>query len=182
MQDKINDSAKSRVAFLLLLAISITAIFFWMTKGFALAVIMAAVLAAVTHSLYRRLLEQVSGRKTVAAGATVALSLLVVIIPLLLFLLILVGQAVEVSQSATEWFTQHVPQSESFQEKVQDNPNLERLLPYQDELLAKAGQQVVVKVQHAGIQETVQNDLELLEQLAELLQEYVPEARNYQWS
>ena len=42
------------------------------------------------------------------------------------------------------------------------------------------GQQVVVKVQHAGIQEKVRIDLALLEKLAKLLQEYVPEARNYQ--
>ena len=42
------------------------------------------------------------------------------------------------------------------------------------------GQQVVVKVQHAGIQEKVRIDLELLETLAKLLQEHVPEARNYQ--
>jgi ubiquinone biosynthesis protein len=42
------------------------------------------------------------------------------------------------------------------------------------------GQQVVVKVQHAGIQEKVRIDLDLLETLAKLLQEHVPEARNYQ--
>ncbi len=42
------------------------------------------------------------------------------------------------------------------------------------------GQQVVLKVQHAGIQEKVRIDLDLLEKLAKLLQEYVPEARNYQ--
>lgn len=42
------------------------------------------------------------------------------------------------------------------------------------------GQQVVVKVQHSEIQEKVRIDLVLLEKLAKLLQEYVPEARNYQ--
>ena len=42
------------------------------------------------------------------------------------------------------------------------------------------GQQVVLKVQHAGIQETVRIDLELLEKLAKLLEEYVPESRNFQ--
>jgi ubiquinone biosynthesis protein len=42
------------------------------------------------------------------------------------------------------------------------------------------GHEFVVKVQHAGIQEKVRVDLELLEEFAKLLQEYVPEARNYQ--
>ena len=42
------------------------------------------------------------------------------------------------------------------------------------------GEQVVVKVQHAGIQDKVRLDLEMLVALAELLQEYVEEARPYQ--
>ena len=42
------------------------------------------------------------------------------------------------------------------------------------------GQAVVVKVQHAGIQETISVDLELLQVLAELLNEYVADARPYQ--
>jgi len=42
------------------------------------------------------------------------------------------------------------------------------------------GRDVVVKVQHGGIQETVTIDLELLQVLAELLNEYVADARPYQ--
>ena len=42
------------------------------------------------------------------------------------------------------------------------------------------GQQVVVKVQHDGIQEKVKTDLALLEHLSALVQEHVPEARAYQ--
>ena len=44
----------------------------------------------------------------------------------------------------------------------------------------KDGQEVVVKVQHDGIQEKVRIDLEILMTLAKLLQEYVTEARAYQ--
>ncbi len=42
------------------------------------------------------------------------------------------------------------------------------------------GQEVVVKVQHAGIQDKVRLDLELLQDLAKLLEQYVAEARLYQ--
>lgn len=44
----------------------------------------------------------------------------------------------------------------------------------------KDDREVVVKVQHAGIQETVELDLELLQELAELVEKYVAEARAYQ--
>ncbi|MFC1766043.1 ABC1 kinase family protein [Planctomycetota bacterium] len=44
----------------------------------------------------------------------------------------------------------------------------------------KDGQAVVIKVQHDAIQEKVKTDLELLLLLAELLQEYVADARPYQ--
>ncbi len=44
----------------------------------------------------------------------------------------------------------------------------------------KDGQEVVVKVQHDGIQEKVRTDLEILMALAKFLQEYVSEARAYQ--
>jgi ubiquinone biosynthesis protein len=42
------------------------------------------------------------------------------------------------------------------------------------------GTPVVVKVQHAGIEEPVWRDLDLMEALAELLQQHVPSARSYQ--
>lgn len=44
----------------------------------------------------------------------------------------------------------------------------------------KDGQDVVVKVQHDAIQEKIHTDLELLLELARLLQEYVADARPYQ--
>ena len=46
--------------------------------------------------------------------------------------------------------------------------------------MLKDGQEVVVKVQHDGIQEKVRVDLDILMTLAKLLQEYVPETRAYQ--
>ncbi len=42
------------------------------------------------------------------------------------------------------------------------------------------GQQVVVKVQHAGIEEKVHTDMDIMAGLAELLQKHVPDARAYQ--
>ncbi len=44
----------------------------------------------------------------------------------------------------------------------------------------KNGQEVVVKIQHDGIQEKVRIDMDILMELSRLLQEYAPEARAYQ--
>ena len=140
MANNKHNSAKSRVAFLLLLAIGITALFFWLTKGFVLAVFMAAALAGVAHPLYRRLVDLLRGRKVIASAATVAFSLLLVIIPLLLFLMVLIAQAVEISESATDWVTSQAQQAEGLRQQIKEDPTLKRLLPYQDEIFAKAGQ------------------------------------------
>jgi ubiquinone biosynthesis protein len=42
------------------------------------------------------------------------------------------------------------------------------------------GREVVVKLQHAGIEERIQNDLEILIKLAQLAEEYAPQLRQYQ--
>lgn len=41
------------------------------------------------------------------------------------------------------------------------------------------GSRVVVKVQHPGIEDRIQNDLEILEKLAELAEKYLPQMRQY---
>jgi len=140
MQNEKTPPWKPRVAFLLLLAIGITLLFFWVIKGFVVALLVAAVLTALVNPFYGRVLDLLGGRKAVASGATVLLSLVLVIIPLLLFLGILVGQAIEISDSAGHWVTKHVQESEDLQKKIDENPDLKRLLPYQDEIMTKAGE------------------------------------------
>jgi predicted PurR-regulated permease PerM len=111
-----------------------------MIKGFVLAILMAAVLAGLVHPFYHRLAGLLRDRKAIASGATVLLSLVLVIIPLLLFLGILVGEAIEISETAGDWVTRQVGQSESLQKKIQEDPHLKRLLPYQDEIIKKASE------------------------------------------
>ena len=65
-----------RAAFLLLLAIGITLLFFWMIKDFILAILLAAVLAGMVYPFYSRLAEKLRGHKSIASGLTVMLSLL----------------------------------------------------------------------------------------------------------
>lgn len=137
MQDLKAALRRPRVVFLFLLALGITVVFLWLIQDFLLALLVAAILTGLVHPFYRRLSTKLGGRKGVAAGVTVILCLLLVVLPSLLFMGIVVDQAIGISQSAAEWTTER---SASLQQAIEADPNMERLLPYRDEALAKAGE------------------------------------------
>jgi len=140
MQEQPLDTAKTRVALLFLLALAVTALFFWVIKGFVLALLMAVVLAGVMRPVYRKLVDAMHGRKSAAAGLTVVMTLAVVIVPALLFLAAMVHQAAQFSEQLGPWIETHLQSSDGPQEKIQDNPVLKRFLPYQNEIVDKASQ------------------------------------------
>ena len=140
MQNENSTPVKPRVAFLLLLAIGITLLFFWMIKGFVMALVMAAVLAGLVHPFYRRVAALTGDHKAIASGITVLLSLFLVIIPLLLFMGIVVSEAIGISETAGDWVTRQMEQSESLKQRIEEDQYLKRLLPYQEEIITKAGQ------------------------------------------
>ena len=140
MQNENSTPVKPRVAFLLLLAIGITLLFFWMIKGFVLALLMATVLAGLVHPFYRRVSAITGKHRAVASGFTVLLCLVLVIIPLLLFMGILASEAIGISETAGDWVTRQMEQSESLKQRIEANQSLRRLLPYQEEIITKVGQ------------------------------------------
>jgi len=131
---------KPRTAFLFLLAIASTLVFFWLIKGFLTAILVAAVLAGILHPLYRRLANRLGGREGAASAVTVLLSLFLLIIPFLLLLGILIVEAIEISESAGAWVTSQIQDSGTLQQQIEMDPTLKRLLPYQDQIVEKAGQ------------------------------------------
>ncbi len=88
-------------------------------------------------ALYRRMLGRLGERRAVASGVTVLLSLVLVIVPFVLFLSVLVSQAVELSQSAAQWMSSQVENPVKLQQRLEQTPALERLLPYQDQIVDK---------------------------------------------
>jgi predicted PurR-regulated permease PerM len=131
---------RSRIAFLFVLASIISLLFLGLIWRFLLPLLIGAVLAGIAQSFYRRLLGLTGGRKTIAAGATVSLSLILIIIPLLLFLGILVNEAIGITESARDWVARQKQQPQNLQQKIQEHQSLKRLLPYQDQILEKASQ------------------------------------------
>lgn len=132
--------AKPRVAFLLLLSLAITVLFYWLIGDFVLALLVAAVFATLLHPIYLRVLGALGDRKAVASALTVLLSLVLVVVPLSLFLAVVAGEAIEISESATEWIAAQTGESGTLQRQLEQDPDLQKLLPYQDAIMEKAGE------------------------------------------
>ncbi len=129
---------RSRVGFLFVLALVITVLFFWVIKGFVLALVLAAVFAAIAHPFHRRLAELLGGRTALASSLTVVLSLLLVFIPLLLFIGVLVDEAAQVAEAAGVWIAEEMQDPGRLQRQLEARPELQELLPYQDDILDNA--------------------------------------------
>lgn len=92
-----NSPDLQRTVFLFLLA-AVTAAFFWILLPFFGAVLWAVALAILFTPLYRRLLKRMPGRHNLAALATLAICLVIVIIPLAMVTVSLVQEASLVTQ------------------------------------------------------------------------------------
>jgi len=140
MQDKKTTPSNRRSTFLLLLAIGVSLLFFWVIKGFALALLMAAVLAGLTLPVHGRFVRILGGRESPAAILTVLLTILIIVVPTVLFLGVFVYEAAQVSQSLDSWLEEYVNNSGSLQQAMEKHETLQKLLPYQDRIVEKAGQ------------------------------------------
>ena len=78
-----NTPALQRAVFLLLLA-GVTAAFLWVLAPFFGAVMWAVTLALLFHPLHQRILRRVGGRATLAALLTLAVCLVIVILPMIM--------------------------------------------------------------------------------------------------
>jgi predicted PurR-regulated permease PerM len=92
-----NSPDLQRTVFLFLLA-AVTAAFFWILLPFFGAVLWAIALAILFTPLYKRLLERMPRRRNLAALATLAICLVIVIIPLAMVTVSLVQEASLVTQ------------------------------------------------------------------------------------
>jgi len=143
VNNKVSNSPRRRVAFLLLLAIGISLLFFLVVEKFVLALVMAAVLASLVHPAYRRIVGLLRGRKSTAAIVTVLLTVIIIILPTLLFLVVLVYEAAQVSMNLESWlaeYQEYLSKVDALQQTIEESPVLRELLPYQDQIVEKTGQ------------------------------------------
>lgn len=125
---------------LLAVAVAISLLFLAMIRSFIVALLLAAVFSAMTRPIYDWLVERLKGRRRTAAITTILFVLLVLIIPLGAFLGIVVAQALSVSESVGPWIEQQLTTPDLFDSLLARVPQLEWLAPYQDVIVARAGQ------------------------------------------
>jgi predicted PurR-regulated permease PerM len=135
-QDIVNKST------LLLLVLVITALFLSMIKQFLMALFLAALFSALAHPVYLYLARLFGGRSHWASIVTLILLFFVVLIPMLLLLGVVVGQAIEVGQSVTPWVKDTLSDKGAITEYLKSLPFYDHILPYQETIMQKAGQAV----------------------------------------
>ena len=139
MTDEDPSPAKSSVSFLLALAIAITLLFVFVIWDFLLALVIAAVLAGCTRPVHDRFARLFRGREGAAAALTVLLTLAMFVVPALLLLGVLMQDAVQISERIEPWIAGHVREPAKLQKAIEESPTLQKLLPYQDQIIEKVG-------------------------------------------
>jgi predicted PurR-regulated permease PerM len=128
--------------FLILLLVLITGFFLAMIRAFLLTLLLAAILAGLSSPLYRRLLRLSRGRRGLASALTLTLLALLVLVPLGLLLGIVAAEAVQISEAALPWIRARLEQPDLILESLRGLPLAERLIPYREPILEKAGELV----------------------------------------
>ena len=135
-QDIVNKST------LLLLLLVISALFLSMIEVFLMTLFLAGLFSALARPVYLYLAKLFGGRRHWASMVTLILLFFGVLIPALLLVGIVVGQAIEVSQSVTPWIKANLSDNGAITEYLQSLPLYDRILPYQETIMQKAGQAV----------------------------------------
>jgi len=132
-QDAVNKSV------LVLMVIAISALFFSMIHQFLMAIFLAGLFSALARPVYRRLKVMFKGHRHLASVTTLLLMIFVVLIPMMLLVGIIVGQAIDVGQSITPWVKQTIEQPDRISAYLQHLPFYDELVPYREIILDKAG-------------------------------------------
>jgi predicted PurR-regulated permease PerM len=129
-------------AFVLLLVLTMSALFLAVTWPFLQALLLGAILAGLCHPLYRWLTRLFRGRPSGAAAVTVGLLFLLIVGPLGAFLGVAVQQALNVSEQAIPWVQQHFGAASTFDAHawlVRRFPAVAQHIPSQEQIVASVG-------------------------------------------
>jgi predicted PurR-regulated permease PerM len=123
--------------FLLSLVIAISLIFFSMIRSFALTLLLAGIFAGLLQPFYQRLLTPFREHRSLASLCTILVFVLAVVIPLLLFLGIVAGQAFDISKSAAPWIERQLTEPDRLSQWFRNLPGFEYVEPYREEILQR---------------------------------------------
>ncbi len=132
-----------RKGFLLCLVAGMTIVLVVLLQSFLLTIISAAVMAGMSRPVFTRIRNELRGRGGVAAGLTVLLTLLVVVMPLIAIGGLVVGQAAAVSDNVRPIIDKSVNSPTYLDQQLRRLPGYDAYLqPYRKQILTKAGEVV----------------------------------------
>jgi predicted PurR-regulated permease PerM len=130
--------SRFRGGFVLLLVASISLAFLATIQGFLAALFMAAVFTGLVYPLYRWILARFRGRATLASMMTLLVVIILGVLPLIAFLGVVVGQAVDVTNTVAPWLERQLQGSVGSDGPMPDwIPFATELEPYRGEITAK---------------------------------------------
>ena len=127
-----------RTAFVLLLVAAVTALFLAVVWPFLKPLLLAALLAGLFHRFYRWVTRLLGGRRSLGAGVTLLVLLVLGLGPVSAFLGIVLQQALTMTNQAIPWLSEHLGEASTFNVHdwlVQRFPTLARYVPSQEQLL-----------------------------------------------
>ncbi len=144
MPDGKSDMTQDRFnqAFVLLLLLFISAVFLAMVWPFLMTIIMAGIFSALTRPLNRWLEARFGGRRSLAAAVSLLLIVFGVLLPLAGLVGAVTGEAIKVGATVKPWVQKQLSQPAEFSELLEKIPFYERILPYKETILLKAGELV----------------------------------------
>ena len=138
------DSTRLQRRFLLLLALIITIGFYRVVEPFIISVLMAAILAGMTHPFYLWLVKKSRGRERISAALTVMAILLLIIGPAIFFVGLLANEAMKVSESVGPWVQAQAGNPGSIELRfgtwARNLPVVGDLIPAREVVLGKLGE------------------------------------------
>ncbi|MGE0641758.1 MAG: AI-2E family transporter [Thermoanaerobaculia bacterium] len=129
-----------RRAFLMALALFVSALFLYMIRAYLLPIFLAAVSAGLATPLFERILRRIGARRSLAAALTITILFLAIALPLAGFVGVVTAAGVDVASKAVPWVKQAVQEPGELVERAYAAvPRLRELEPYRSEILARAG-------------------------------------------
>lgn len=136
------NETRFRRAFLLLLVAAISVVFVAMVREFVLTILLAATFTGLSYPVYLRLLPAVGNRAPLAALATLALVLFLVLAPLVAVLGAGASEALSMTETVGPRLTKLVSEPTAVDAQLQRLPGYSYIAPYREQILTKLGELV----------------------------------------
>lgn len=127
-------------SFLLIFVAFISVLFLYMIRPFLMALLLAGIFSALAQPLYRRFVRWFGGRKHLASAVTLLIIVLVILLPLTGLLGVVTSQAIKVGQSVKPWVQEQLSSPDAFAQRLNDLPFYDKVAPYRDTIIQKAGE------------------------------------------